>query len=149
MKTIITLLFISILTITQSKAQILHPVTWSYAAKKTSPTEAVVLLKATIEKGWHIYSQNVKEGGPVATTFTFAPSKEFSLVGKTAEPKPLTRMEKVFAMEVSYFENAAIFQQKIRLKKGQTTVAGKLSFMTCNDEKCLPPDDVEFSIPVK
>jgi thiol:disulfide interchange protein DsbD len=58
-------------------------------------------------------------------------------------------MEKVFNMEVGYFENSVIFQQKIKLKAKQTMVTGKLEYMTCNDEKCLPPEDIDFSIPVK
>ncbi|MDB5157296.1 MAG: sugar transporter [Mucilaginibacter sp.] len=133
----------------QTKAQILTPVTWSYAAKKTSATEAVVFIKAAIDEGWHVYSQFVKDGGPVKTTITFNPSKTYVLVGATIEPKPITRMEKVFNMEVGFFEHSVIFQQKIKLKAKQTTITGKLEYMTCNDQKCLPPDDIEFSIPVK
>src|SRR5476651_2747933 len=81
-------------------AQIEAPVKWSYAAKKTSPTEAVVFLKATIESGWHIYSLNVKDGGPIKTSFTFTPSKEYSLAGATTEPTPVTKFEKSFSMDV-------------------------------------------------
>jgi len=139
------LLFFSL----KSQAQILQPVKWSYAAKKTSPTEAVVFIKATIDRGWHVYSQFVKEGGPVKTTVTFNPSKAYTLIGATIEPKPISRMEKAFNMEVGYFENSVIFQQKIKLKTGQTTVSGKLEYMTCNDQQCLPPEDIDFSIPVK
>ncbi|UEG53930.1 protein-disulfide reductase DsbD N-terminal domain-containing protein [Mucilaginibacter daejeonensis] len=128
-------------------AQIETPVKWSYAAKRISPTEAVILVKATIDAGWHIYSQNVKEGGPVATSFTFPPSKDYVLVGKPMEPKPVTKYEDAFKMNVSYFENSAIFQQRIKLKKaGATTVKGKVEYMTCNDRKCLPPDEVEFTV---
>jgi len=131
-------------------AQIEEPVKWSYAAKKTSATEAVVLIKATIEPGWHIYSQNVKDGGPIATTFTFAPTKDYTAAGKPAEPKAITKYEEVFKMNVSYFENSVVFQQKVKLKgKGATTVKGKVEYMTCNDRKCLPPDEVEFSVQVK
>lgn len=130
-------------------AQIEEPVRWSYAAKKVSATEAVVLVKATIEPGWHIYSQNIKDGGPIATTLTFAPAKEYTLSGKPAEPKAITKYEDVFKMNVSYFENSVVFQQKIKLKAGAATVKGKVEFMTCNDRKCLPPDEVEFSVQVK
>ncbi|WP_121811279.1 protein-disulfide reductase DsbD domain-containing protein [Mucilaginibacter kameinonensis] len=133
----------------QTRAQILQPVHWSYAAKKINAREAVVYLKATIDAGWHVYSQFVKDGGPVKTTITFAPSKAYMLTGRTIEPKPITRMEKAFGMDVSFFESAVIFQQKIKLSSGQATVTGKLEYMTCNDQKCLPPDEVEFSIPVK
>jgi hypothetical protein len=130
-------------------AQIEAPVKWSYAAKKISPTEAVVFLKATIEDNWHIYSLNVKDGGPIKTSFTFAPSKEYSLVGKPSEPKPITKYEKTFSMNVSYFEKEVVFQQKIKLKSPNASVVkGKLEYMTCNDHKCLPPDDIDFSIPL-
>jgi DsbC/DsbD-like thiol-disulfide interchange protein len=139
-----------LLATVSAKAQIINPVHWSYAAKKTSPTEAVVLLKATVDKGWHIYSQTVKDGGPIKTSFTFDSSPVYTLVGKTQEPKPITKLEKTFDMEVSYFENTVVFQQKVKLKgSGPVTVKGKLEYMSCNDQKCLPPDEVAFSIPVK
>jgi hypothetical protein len=146
----IALAAFALLGATQAHAQILAPVHWSYAAKKTSPTEAVVLIRATIDAGWHVYSQHVKDGGPVKTTVKFDPSKAYTLVGVTQEPKPITRLEKTFGMEVSYFANSVIFQQKVKLTgKGPVTVKGNLEFMACNDEKCLPPDEVTFSIPVK
>jgi thiol:disulfide interchange protein DsbD len=149
MKKITTIITLLVLLALQGKSQILQPVRWSYAAKKNSATEAVVFIKATIDAGWHVYSQFVKEGGPVKTTISFNPSKTFVLVGKTIEPKPITRVEKVFDMEVGFFENNVIFQQKIKLKAKQVTVSGKLEYMTCNDQKCLPPDDIDFSIPIK
>jgi hypothetical protein len=148
MKKILTTAVV-LLIATGVKAQILQPVHWGYAAKKTSPNEAVLFIKATIDEGWHIYSQFVKDGGPVKTTITFTPSKAYTLIGKAVEPRPITRMEKAFGMEVSFFENSVIFQQKIKLKTGKTTINGKLEYMTCNDQKCLPPDDIDFSIPVK
>jgi DsbC/DsbD-like thiol-disulfide interchange protein len=150
MKKILMLALILGLFITKKAgAQILTPVKWSYGAKETSPTEAVVFLKATIDEGWHVYSQLIKEGGPIKTTFTFNPAADYLLIGKTLEPKPITRMEKVFDMEVGFFENTVVFQQKIKLKKGQATIKGKLEYMTCNDKQCLPPATEEFSMPVK
>jgi thiol:disulfide interchange protein DsbD len=130
-------------------AQIETPVKWSYAAKKTGPNEAVLLLKATIEPGWHIYSLHIKDGGPVKTSFTFNKSAAYILTGKLTEPKPTVHFEKSFGMDVSYFEKEVIFQQKVKLKKPSATVKGSLEFMTCNDHKCLPPADIDFSIPVK
>ncbi|HVW14403.1 MAG TPA: protein-disulfide reductase DsbD domain-containing protein [Mucilaginibacter sp.] len=130
-------------------AQIEHPVKWSYAAKRLGNDEVVVFLRATIQDGWHIYSQNVKDGGPIKTSFTFAPSKEYMLVGKTAEPAPKTKYEDAFSMNVSYFENTVTFQQKIKLKSPKVTaVKGQLEYMTCNNKKCLPPEDVDFDIPL-
>ncbi len=130
-------------------AQIESPVKWSYAAKKISSTEAVVFLKATIQDGWHIYSLNVKDGGPIKTPFTFSPSKLYSTLGNTLEPTPETKYEKSFSMNVSYFEKSVIFQQKIKLKSPDAkVVTGKLEYETCNDMKCLPPEDIDFSIPL-
>ncbi|WP_316735651.1 protein-disulfide reductase DsbD domain-containing protein [Pedobacter aquatilis] len=149
MKKITLALSLVLFTIVGAFAQIERPVTWSYVAKKVSKTEAVLYIKASIDDKWHIYSQNVKSGGPVKTTFAFVPSKDYSLVGKTAEPKAITKYENTFKMNVSYFENQVIFQQKIKLNKSTTAVKGKVEFMTCNDRECLPPEEVEFSIPVK
>ncbi|RYE30416.1 MAG: sugar transporter [Sphingobacteriaceae bacterium] len=141
----LTLSFLS----TSLFAQILTPVKWSYAAKKTSKTEAVLLLKATIDNGWHIYSTQQKEGGPQKTEFTFTPSKEYTLNGALAEPKPMVKYDNSFKMNVLSLEKSVIFQQKIKLKKDQTDIKGKVEFMVCNDKQCLPPDEIAFSIPVR
>ncbi|MEO8885653.1 MAG: protein-disulfide reductase DsbD domain-containing protein [Mucilaginibacter sp.] len=130
-------------------AQIEAPVKWAYLAKRTAATEAVILLKATIQPGWHIYSQNVKSGGPIKTSFTFAPSKDYVLAGKVAEPKPVTKFEPSFKMNVTYFEKEVIFQQKIKLKTANATaVKGKIEYEVCNNLKCVLPPDVNFNIPV-
>lgn len=132
-----------------AQSQILKPVTWSYAAKKTSATEATVFIKATIDEGWHLYSQTVKDGGPVKTTFTFPASSSYTLVGKTLEPKSISRYEETFSMNVNFFEKTALFQQKVKLKGKTAVVKGTVEFMTCDDKQCLPPEQINFSIPVK
>ena len=130
-------------------AQIESPVKWAYGAKRISATEAVVFLRATIDDGWHIYSANQKDNGPIKTSFEFTPSKDYVTVGKISEPTPVTKLDKSFGVDVLYFENSVTFQQKVHLKTaGATVVKGKLEYETCNDHKCLPPDDIEFSIPV-
>ncbi|MET1057666.1 MAG: protein-disulfide reductase DsbD N-terminal domain-containing protein [Pedobacter sp.] len=141
----ITLLLLSITAF----SQILKPVAWSYAAKRTSPTTATLYLKATIDEGWHLYSQFVKDGGPVKTTFTFPSSKEYTLVGKTIEPRPISRFESTFGMNVGFYEHSVIFQQKIKLSSKSTPVKGTVQFMVCDDKQCLPPEDIDFTITVK
>jgi DsbC/DsbD-like thiol-disulfide interchange protein len=142
------LLLLTVLMISAGAyAQIETPVKWSYAAKKLNDSEAVIFLRATIQDGWHIYSQNLKEGGPIKTSFKFTPSKEYALIGTTSEPAPVTKYEDAFKMNVSYFEKSVTFQQKIRLKSSNVTaVKGQLEYMTCNDKKCLPPEDVDFTV---
>ena len=131
------------------RAQMKMPVGWSYAIKKTNPSEAIIFIKATIEKDWHIYSAFQKDGGPTKTSFSFAQSEAYILIGSIIEPKPFTTFEVAFGIDVSSFEKQVIFQQKIKLKQGKATVKGKVKYMACNDHECLPEDEVEFSIPVQ
>jgi DsbC/DsbD-like thiol-disulfide interchange protein len=148
MKKILLVLITSCVSLA-AMAQIEAPVKWSYAAKRVSSNEAIVFLKATINDGWHIYGMDVKDGGPIKTSFTFPPSKAYSLVGKTSQPVPVTKYEKAFSMNVTYFEKSVVFQQKIHLKTpGAQVIKGQLEYMTCNDKKCLPPEDVDFSVPI-
>lgn len=147
-KLIIALLLLSSVQFVQ--AQIVKPVKWSYAAKKVSATEAIVYLKATIDKGWHMYSQNMADGGPTKTVFTFAPSAQYALVGKTLESKPIAKFEKMFNMQVKYFENEAVFQQRVKLKsKNQLSVKGSVYFGACDDTTCTAPEDVPFNVVIK
>lgn len=143
------LIAVGLLLSFSASSQILKPVKWSYAAKKTSSTEATVYLKATIEDGWHLYSQNMADGGPIKTSFTFAPAKAYKLNGKTIEPKPITKFEKTFDMNVSYFEKSVVFQQKVKITGANPVVKGTLEYMVCDDAQCLPPETVDFSIAVK
>lgn len=148
MKNLFLLTVALFFTLTAS-SQILKPVKWSYAAKKTSSTEATIYVKATVDEGWHIYSQNMADGGPVKTTFAFAPSKAYKVTGKTIEPKATTKFEKSFDMNVSYFEKTVTFQQKVKLTGANPVVKGTVEYMVCDDSQCLPPETVEFSVPVK
>jgi hypothetical protein len=137
---------VAVLIGTNAFSQIEKPVKWSFAIKKINKDAAVVFLKADIQNSWHIYSLDQKDGGPIKTSFTFLPGADYSLVGKASQPQPHTKFESAFNMNVSYFENSVIFQQKIRLKSAKGILHGKLEFMTCNNQKCLPPEDLDFSV---
>ena len=131
------------------QAQILEPVKWSFSSKKVSDKEANLIITAKINAGWHVYSQFIEEGGPIPTSFKFTPSGDYRLSGKVAEfPKAVSAFDKNFDMQIAWHEKEVIFTQKIILNKPKTTVSGVLEFMVCNDEKCLPPTEVEFTIPV-
>lgn len=136
-------------SITAAFAQYESPVTWSYFAKKVNATSAEVYIKANIDEGWHLYSQFLKPGGPNKTKISFSPSKDFSLVGTTTEPKAITYFDKNFKMNVSYFADQVVFKQKVKLNAKTTVIKGKIEYMVCDDTRCLPPDEIAFSIPVK
>ncbi|SMC66214.1 protein-disulfide reductase DsbD domain-containing protein [Pedobacter africanus] len=143
------LIFSLCLLFSSTQAQILNPVNWSYGAKKISATEAVLYLKATMDSGWHIYSVNQKDGGPLKTSFKFAASSGFVLIGNVMEPKPISKFEEVYGLQVDYFKKEVVFQQSVKLKKPDAVVKGKIEYMACTDKQCTPPLEVEFSIPVK
>jgi thiol:disulfide interchange protein len=131
-------------------AQIEKPVTWTFTSKGTGNQEASLIFTANIEAGWHLYSQFIEPGGPIPTSFTFTPSNDYELVGKVSEVTKAQKVfEKVFEMNVVFFSGKAVFVQKVKLKTAATSIKGTLEFMVCNDVKCLPPEDLEFSFDVK
>jgi thiol:disulfide interchange protein DsbD len=132
------------------KAQIEKPVAWNFTSKNTVNKDFVLTLTATIDNGWHLYSQFIASGGPVATSFTFTPSSDYELVGGVQEvSNAIKAYEKVFEMDIAYFTQKAVFTQKIKLKSKAATIKGSLEYMVCNNLKCLPPEQVEFSFDVK
>ncbi len=147
----ITTTFLMLLLGTSLFAQILTPVKWAYGTEQINETEVVLIIKARIDHKWHLYSQHIPEGGPIPTTFVFKPSSHYTLIGKVEEsPKPIKVYEDLFDMEVAYFEKTATFRQKIKLNTtNDFSVSGELEFMVCDDRQCLPPELIEFSIPVK
>jgi thiol:disulfide interchange protein DsbD len=92
--------------------------------QKNSNSEAVVFLKATIETGWHIYNTTQKDGGPVKTSFVFNPSNEYELLGGVMEPASVTKFEKAFEIDASFFENSVVFKQKVKLLSGKPIIKG-------------------------
>lgn len=141
----LTLIFIVGLAFNDVSAQILDPVKWQFGSKRLSEKEAVIFIKATIDNGWHLYSQHVAADGPQATKFTFIPSDAFTLLGKTAEPKAKTTFENVFKMDVAYFDSEVVFQQRIKLADGKPTVKGNVMYQVCNDTECIPGEK-NFSV---
>lgn len=129
-------------------AQILKPIKWSFAIKNLGNSEAIVFIKATIDGGWHIYSQKQVVGGPVATHISFFKSKEFDMIGKILEPKPIQKYDQIYKMNVFYFEREVVFQQRIKLKSTSGFLKGSLEYMACDNNRCIPPDEIEFNIPL-
>jgi len=157
--------FLSII-ITTSFAQILDPIKWSYNQEIIEESHAELSFSATIEKNWHLYSQNVPEGGPVKTSFYFYDIEGFEFVDKDVkieeeesyeqendidyivsfiEPKGHEENDPNFGMVVKYFEHEALFTRKIILTTEKPlSIKGYIYFMCCDDTKCLPPAEVDF-----
>lgn len=134
----------------QVHAQVKYPVKWTYSVKQTGGDVAELIFKAKIDKGWHLYSQIIPEGGPLPTEFHFNKSKNFSLNGKVSEPKGKTEYDKTFEMNIKFFDGGAVFVQKIKINSEKDfNITGTLDYMVCNDGSCIPFSDNDFSFPVE
>lgn len=134
--------------IVASQAQILEPVKWSTSVEKISDTEYNLVSIATIDKGWHLYSQNVPDDGPIPTTFTYT-EDGFQLIENTKEEEGHTVDDPVFEMKIKFFENKAEFKQRIKVLNNELSIVkGEVEFMVCDDARCLPPSyvDLEFNL---
>ncbi len=139
------LIFILILASWLSNAQVYDPVKWTTTVEKISDKEYNLISKATIESGWHLYSQTVPEDGPIPTTFTYDDENgAFILLGNTVEGEGETVIDPVFDMTITYFETSATFEQKITVNAEKSVVNAFVEFMVCDDERCLPPEEVEL-----
>ena len=131
-------------------SQIEDPVQWSFSVDSLSEDTRYLVIHADIENGWNVYSQHVDPDGPVPTTFTFAPSSNYQLIESVIESNTITKFDPVFQMELSSFQNKAIFKQKIKLVNDTLSfVKGELEFMVCNSTMCLPPDYVDMLFDLK
>lgn len=136
---------VTLLSFVLGNSQILEPVKWSTSVEKISDTEYILVSKATIEKGWHLYSQNVPEDGPIPTTFIYDDSDSgFKIIGNTEEEEGHTIDDPVFMMKIKYFENLALFKQKVEVQGGTKTINAFVEFMVCDDSKCLPPTEIDL-----
>jgi thiol:disulfide interchange protein len=130
-------------------AQIFNPVKWEVSSKYLQDDEFEIIFSAKIDKGWHLYSQDIPDGVPIPTLFTFEKADAYKLIGKVAEPKAIKEFDKNFDMTLKYFSDKAIFKQKIKVTgQNDFTLKCAVEFMVCDDEKCLPPDEIEFSVKI-
>jgi thiol:disulfide interchange protein DsbD len=144
----IHLLILFVLVTFAVPGQIFEPVTWSHELKITGKTTGEVIHKATIEDKWHLYGMNIPKNGPRPTRIVYETitnaEKDGDIVAKS---KLLEVFDKSFDMNLSWYANEAVFVQKIKFKDAdQVKIEGYVEFMACDDERCLPPVQDEFSL---
>lgn len=137
----ILLLFLAVVV----QAQIQDPVKFKTELKTLSAGEVEVVFTGTIDKGWHVYSTDLGDGGPISATFNTEKLSGATIVGKLKPVgKEVAAFDKLFEMKVRYFANTAQFVQKLKLTGGAYQIEGYLEYGACNDENCLPPTQVPF-----
>jgi len=147
MKHFFTLLSVLIIT-TLASAQSAKQVKWSFTSKKIAEKTYEIHMTASLNGNWHLYAQNVGVDGPVPTTFTYTKNPLLLVDGKPKEVgKVIKKKEEVWGGVVNYYEKSVNFIQVVKVKGNiKTNMAGKVEFMVCDDQQCLPPSQVEFTV---
>jgi len=126
-----------------------RPVTWHFNVAPIRGPETIVSITANLAPGWHLYSQLLKEGGPIPTRFKFERSDDYLLIGSTEEKgKQVKFYDNIYEMDIIWYANEVSFYQRISLNEPETIIKGKVAYMACNNEVCIPCDQ-EFAINVK
>jgi thiol:disulfide interchange protein len=130
-----------------STAQITNPVKWRFEHKKISNGEYELLFHATIENGWHLYSDKETSGGPSPTSFNYESVDGIEFLGKVqANKKPVQVFDKTFNMDIEYFSNSVTFSQKVKVTStSAVNINGYVEYMSCDDETCIPPAETVFA----
>ncbi len=150
MKKFAFLVLVMIAFVNTATSQILEPVKWISEVKKTGDDTYDLIFNAEIEDNWHLYTQDLPENGPIPTTFRFEnEGNKFELIGKVSESKSHSSFDKIFEMELSYFDHSAQFIQKIKvLDPSLGTIEAGVDFQSCDDEKCIfEMSEFELNIP--
>lgn len=150
MKKIILILVLAIGFSSVLNAQIHNPVKWNTSVNKISETDYELIITAQINHGWHLYSQEIPEGGPIATTFIYESSVNYLKKGNTKEEKGVVVNDKMFGMKIKYFSKKAMFKQRIKVKsKKEFKINAVVEYMVCDDTQCLPPKEKELIFIIK
>ena len=138
-------IFLSVLVTVTAHAQMMEPVHFSSELKMLSGDQAEIIFSATIDDGWHVYSTDLGSDGPIPATFNKVKMEGAETVGKL-KPRgnEIKQFDKMFNMELRFFEKKATFVQKIRFTKPEYDIDCYLEYGTCSDEMCLPPSEVSL-----
>lgn len=151
MKKLISSIMLALIALV-AQAQILTPVKWKIKLDdKGGAPEKEIVFTATADNGWHLYDMNLPEGGPVSTSFTFETLNGAELIGQPVPSvKPTTVYDEQFAMNLRWYPGTVSFTQKLKVTDpAKFKAEGEVEFMACNDETCLPPDQIPFSFDKK
>jgi thiol:disulfide interchange protein DsbD len=145
------LLFALLFSSFVASAQMQVAIKWTYSQKRVNDSTEVLTFIANMEGKHHLYSQFTAEGGPMPTVFEFNKSKDYAIIGKVKEPKPYTEYDELFLVNVSLFKDKTVkFTQEIKVKSEKDfKVTGEINGMTCDDQGCIPFDQIPFSFSIK
>lgn len=134
MKTCLLFLF-GILTL---QAQFEEPVVWESKVEQLAEDRYQLIFEADIAPNWHLYSQFSDPEGAIPTEFVFDQTDSFKLVGNVTESESVVDYDQVFEMDLTYFNDSAIFQQQIQVLDDRLTqIKVEINYQACDDELCI------------
>jgi hypothetical protein len=144
------ILFLFVLPISFSffevKAQ-REPVTWLISVDSVAKNDGLLICRATILPGWHLYSQHLQEGGPMPTRFEYN-RQGYKTIGQTSENgRRTTYHDELYDMEVVWYSEDVIFTQRLQKIEPKSFVKGTIEYMVCNGEICMPAKKT-FCVPI-
>jgi hypothetical protein len=120
---------------------------WRFSSIEQSGSEWKLLFTAVVDRGWHLYSQSIEEGGPMPTSIIFDKADGYKLVGKMSEHGDVRKSyDSTFMMDVAWYEGHVVFSQRVKARS-KTNVTGEITYSVCSEEMCIP-GEVRFSIEV-
>ena len=123
-----------------------EPVIWHFAAAPVTGNETTLLITADLASGWHLYSQRIAEGGPIPTRFRFDGGDDCIPAGITHESGAASVFyDDTYEMEITWYSGKVKFSQRLNLSRPEVTIKGKVEYMTCNNDVCVPGEQ-EFSV---
>ena len=139
------LIFFSLVTTLLAQAQMVDPVHFSSQLVMQDDTTGEIVFSATIDPGWHVYSTDIADDGPIKATFHVDKIEGAELTGKLMpRGKVIEQYDAMFGTNLRFFENKATFVQKIRFTKPDYKIEAYLEYGACNNEMCMPPTTVDF-----
>lgn len=132
------LFLLGLLALGQANAQMDDPVQWSATTKRIDASKFEVVISASIDEGWHLYSTKLPEGGPLPTSFSFENPVGYKLIGNIKEvSKSKTEHDEIFNLDLSYFESEAVFSQLIELESQEAPINITVEYQACYADKCI------------
>ena len=142
MRKLLSTLFMMLMVLAM-QAQMLTPIHFTTQLKELKGGEAELIFSATIDQGWHVYSTDLGDGGPVSAAFHIVKMDGAQTIGKLqARGHEIKQYDKLFDMDLRYFEKAVTFVQRIRFTKSEYDINCYVEYGACNDEVCLPPSEI-------
>ena len=142
---LLSLLFISLSFYGSAQDFMSQFIKWNCSVEKIDESHANLVFTGKLIPEYHIFSIKhdpmAADGTGIVPEFKFKADKNFKTVGKVFEiGTPLVQKDELGTS--LYFENKAVFKQKIEILSDDAfTASCNLFFQLCNHEGCLPPFD--------